>query len=122
MSAEFSGEIWRRYSLATLALTMVAAPGFAASEPGVNVVTHRFNSWDFLPSGPVTDAILNGEKHVRKKAGKILVEGDCSEARKYALRKGRFDVASAVDRQCSPDGRSASEFTPASPPPVDWQP
>lgn len=118
MSVEFLGEKWCRYSLAALALAAFAGPGKAQNaEPGVNFVQHELKLFD-----PLTDAILNGEKHVRKKAGKMLAEGDCAEAKKYALRKGRFDVASAIDRQCNPDSRSASEFRPASPPPVAWQP
>ncbi|MBO9581226.1 MAG: hypothetical protein J7498_10080 [Sphingobium sp.] len=115
MQIKLRGGKWRCYSLLAFALTMVAAPGFSASEPGVNVVTHRFNSWDFSPLGPIVDAILNGEKHVRKKAGSMLADGDCGGAKDYALRKGRFDVADAVDRHCSAErARRALAMIPIS--------
>ena len=118
MPVEFRGKKWRRYALTALALAAFAGPGRAASEPGVNFVQHELKLFD-----PLTDAILNGEKHVRKKAGKLLAEGNCAEAKKYALRKGRFDVASAIDRQCNPAGHSASGSGLASaPPPVGWRP
>jgi hypothetical protein len=41
-----------------------------------------------------------GDRHVKRQIGKMLANGDCAGAEKYALTKGRLDLAQQVRSYC----------------------
>ncbi len=49
---------------------------------------------------------FNGEKSIRKKVGKMLADGDCQGATRYALEKGRMELANQVTQMCRPAAAS----------------
>jgi len=58
------------------------------------------------------------ESSIRSKLGRMVAEGHCQEARDYALKKGRLELASSVERLCSTQTASspaATAYMPAPP-------
>lgn len=45
---------------------------------------------------------FNGEKSIRKRVGKLIADGDCEGAARYALQKGRIELANQVAQICRP--------------------
>jgi len=43
-----------------------------------------------------------GEKNFRKKIGKMLADGDCQSASRYAYEKGRLELGSSIAQACRP--------------------
>lgn len=43
-----------------------------------------------------------GEKNFRKKIGKMLADGDCQPASRYAYEKGRLELGSSIAQACRP--------------------
>lgn len=43
-----------------------------------------------------------GEKNFRKKVGKMLADGDCQGASRYAYEKGRLELGSSIAQACRP--------------------
>jgi hypothetical protein len=50
------------------------------------------------------------ERSIRARIGKLLSDGDCAGAYRYALEKGRLELGQAIQRSCAPAA------TPKSPP------
>lgn len=49
-----------------------------------------------------------GEKNFRKKIGKILADGDCQAASRYAYEKGRLELGSSIAQACRPAQAAAA--------------
>lgn len=45
---------------------------------------------------------FNGEKSIRKRVGKLMADGDCEGATRYALQKGRMELANQIAQMCRP--------------------
>lgn len=43
-----------------------------------------------------------GEKNFRKKIGKMLADGDCQSASRYAYEKGRLELGTSIAQACRP--------------------
>lgn len=43
-----------------------------------------------------------GEKNFRKRVGRLLADGDCAGASRYAYEKGRLELGSSIAQSCRP--------------------
>lgn len=61
-------------------------------------------------SGAALGALIarNRENSFRKKIGKMLADGDCQGAARFALEKGRLELGAEIARSCKPPTQSAS--------------
>lgn len=92
--------------LSTAASAQMATTNCMAMGSMVNCNTIGGGGGDDHSLEILANAIHNAsEASVRSKIGKMVAAGQCQEARDYALKKGRLEMASSVERLCS--GQSA---------------